>query len=84
MGTHSLSSFLQTVSCSFAFRQLIQPEGSSYCLAHITIGNVVMFFLNASIMKNSDLFSLVKTGEEERDTYTARFLSERTQKYKYT
>lgn len=34
-------------------------------------------------MKNSGLFSHVKTGEEERDTYAAHFLSERIQKYKY-
>lgn len=66
MGTRSLSSFLWTVSCSLALRQLIQPERSSYCLAYIAIGNVKIFFLNASVMKNSDFFSHVnRRGREE-------------------
>lgn len=82
MGTHSLSSFLQTVTCSLALRQLIQPEGSSYCLAHITIVNVKIFFLNASVMKNSDSFSHVNKRDGEEHIYCS-FLSEKTQKHKY-
>lgn len=49
MATCSLRSFLQTVDCSLALRQLIQPEGSSYCLAHIIIRNVMISFLNGSL-----------------------------------
>lgn len=37
------------------FEAIIQPEESSYSLAHVTIGNVKIFFLNASDMKNSTL-----------------------------